>query len=397
MSLYSGSTYWNKAKLPTYNFEKLKNNIKSDVLIVGAGMSGSLCAYVLSRSGIKVTVIEKDKIGNGSSSANTGLLQYSSDKRISEFARDIGEEKAVLFYKMCLEAMDSLTKIVSKLDGDTEYRLRDSINYASKLEDKEKLLKDLEYLEKYDFPVEYLNNKTLKEKYNIDKAAALKTWHDAEVNPFKLIQELTKKNIEQGVTYYENTEIEIDAIINNLAPTVNGFEINFESIILTTGYSKIYPVIEDKCLTYRTYAFTSAPIKSKLWKDNAMIWETNMPYYYFRGTTDNRIIGGGLDEDINELEFDEKKINEKTQIISKEIENIFPYLDIDIEYSWNALFYGSKDGLPFIGRDPENANKYYLLGYEGNGTCYSVAGAFILNDIIQGKENIYEDLLRVDR
>lgn len=397
MDLYSGNTYWNKTQIPYYDFEKLDSNINTDVLIVGAGMSGSLCAYVLSLNGINVTVIERDKVGNGSSSANTGLLQYSSDKRISEFANDIGEKNAVLFYKMCLDAMDKLTTIVDKFDGDVGYRLRDSINYASKEGDVKRLLKDFEYLTKYDFPVEYLDKKKLKAKYNIDKSAALKTWHDAEVNPFKLIQELTKKNVEQGVKYYEKTEIDIDSITDNTVTSSNGQDINFKNIVLTTGYSKIYPVIEDKCLTYRTYAFSSLPIDNPLWKDKAMVWETAMPYYYFRGTDDNRIIGGGLDEEINEVEHDEKKIIEKTRKIAKEIEKIFPYLDIDLEYSWSALFYGSRDGLPFIGRDPVKPNKYYLLGYEGNGTCYSVAGAFVLNDLINGRENIYEELLRVDR
>lgn len=72
-------------------------------------------------------------------------------------------------------------------------------------------------------------------------------------------------------------------------------------------------------------------------------------------------------------------------------------LKIDIQYSWNALFYRSKDGLPFIGRDPGNPDMYYLLGYGGNGTCYSIAGAFILSDLINGKPNIYEKIVRVDR
>ena len=397
MRLYSGKTYWNKTKTASYEFKMLDKNIDTDVLIVGAGMSGSLCAYVLSLNGINVTVIEKDKVGNGSSSANTGLLQYSSDKRISEFAKDIGEKNAVLFYKMCLEAMDKLTDIVNTFDEDVGYRLRDSINYASKEEDIKILLDDFEYLKKYNFPAEFIDRKELKDRYNIDKPGALKTWQDAEVNPYKLIQEITKKNIEQGVKYYENTEVDLEKIDDNIVKASTKFDIHYKNIILTTGYSKIYPVIKEKCLTYRTYAFSSAPINNPLWKDKAMIWETAMPYYYFRSTEENRIIGGGLDESINEVELDTNKIKEKTEKIAREIESIFPYLDIDLEYSWSALFYGSKDGLPFVGQDPVNSNKYYLLGYEGNGTCYSVAGAFILNDLIRGKENIYKELLRVDR
>ncbi len=397
MKLYAGKIYWSRTKSSEMKFKKVDRNIDTDVLIVGAGMSGSLCAYVLSLSGIKVTVVERGKIGYGSSAANTGMLQYSNDKKLSDFVRDIGEEKAVLFYKMCLEAMDKLTEIVSNLEEETDYILRDSINYASVKKDRDILLKDFEYLSKYGFPAEFIDGEELKEKYAVDKAAALRTWHDAEVNPYKLIQALTKKNIEQGVVYYEKTEVDTDQITDEKAVTADGYNIDFTSIILTTGYTKIYPIIKDKCTTNRTYAFASYPMEEAPWKDKVMLWETRIPYLYFRSTADNRIIGGGLDEGINEVEYDENKIKEKTRKIAGEIEKIFPQLKIDIQYSWSALFYGSADGLPFIGRDPKNPNKYYLLGYEGNGTCYSVAGAYILKDLIKRKHNIYEEILRVDR
>lgn len=397
MDLHAGELYWNKAEKAKFNFEKLKKDISSDIVIVGGGMSGSLCAYVLSSSGFDVTVVDRNKIGNGSSSANTGLLQYCSDKRISEFSEDIGEDKAVLFYKMCLEAMDKLTEIAVKLESETEYIERESINYASKKSDEKILIKDYEILKRHNFPVEFLDNKKLKNKYKIDKSAALRTFNDAEVNPFKFIQALTKKNVGQGVKYYENTEIDLDNLSSSKLITMEGKEINFKSLILTTGYSKVYPVIEDKCNKYITYAFCSKAMEKKLWENNAMIWETKTPYLYFRATKGNRIIAGGLDEKLNKSAYDSNKIKRKSNEIAREVEKLFPELKIEIEFSWSALFFGSKDGLPFIGRDPNNLNIYYLLGYEGNGTCYSAAGAYILDDLIKGNKNIYENLVRVDR
>lgn len=397
MDLYAGNTYWNQTQSATSKFEKLKQDIHTDVLIVGAGMSGTLCANVLSTRGLDVVVVEKNSVAYGSSVANTGMLQYCSDKSISQFAEDIGEEKAVLFYQMCLEAMDQLTELNHQLEGPTGYRLRDSINYASEEKDQERLLKDQKLFDKYGFPSEFLNRQELKERYQIDKAAALRTWHDAEVNPYQFIQSITKKNSEQGVTYYENTEVDLDQITTNSVQTVDGFVIHFNHLILGTGYTTVYPAIQDKCIQSRTYAFASAPIKGELWKDEVMVWETKRPYLYFRTTPDHRVIAGGRDEEINQVVENPDKIRQINEEIAEEIETLFPHLNIDIEYVWNALFYGSKDGLPFIGADPSQPNKYFLLGYEGNGTCYSMAGAVLLADLIEGKENPYQNLLRIDR
>jgi glycine/D-amino acid oxidase-like deaminating enzyme len=397
MKLYSGSLYWDKTVDAPDRFEKVKEGKRTQVLIAGGGISGTLCAYVLSAMGMDVILAEKNKIGKGSSIASTGLLQYRSDKMLCEFADAIGEERGHLFYRMCLEAMDQLTLLSKSLGDKTEYRSMDSLYFASEAKDVKKLVREYELLRKYDFPVEFLDEDRLRRIYQIHKPCALRTWHDADVNPYRWIQALTRKNIEQGVRYFENTELDLDNIQGNGILTKEGHSIQFEHLILTTGYSKIYPMIKDKIMIRRTYAFCSKPMKDDLWKDHVMVWETKNPYLYFRTTMDDRIIGGGLDEDQEDLEQDGEKIMAKAKRIAAQIETIFPNLDIQIDAAWNALFCGSKDGLPFIGADPVQENRYYLLGYEGNGMCYSMAGALILKDHILGKPNRYQDIVRMDR
>jgi len=395
--LYAGDLYWDKTFGEPFAFDKITEPEATRILIVGGGMSGSLCAFVLSSHGIPVTVIEKNKIGRGSSAANTGLLQYRSDKMLCEFADTIGEEKAVQFYRMCLEAMDQLTWINGLLRDQTGYRLKDSIYYASGEEDGEKLHKEYNYLLKYDFPVEFLDQEELKNKYGINKPCALRTWHDADVNPFRFIQALTRQNLKQGVKYYEETELDLKSLQGNTILTKDGFLITFEHLVLATGYTRIYPVIKGKGMINRTYALCSKPFITHLWKDAAMVWETKNPYLYFRATEDHRIIAGGLDETIDIVEEDEAKIMLKAKEITGQIQEVFPNLEISIDHAWSALFGSSRDGLPFIGKDPRSPNHYYLLGYEGNGTCYSMAGALILKDLILGKVNPYQDIVRVDR
>lgn len=397
MELISGKTYWDKTLEEVKQFDSITDDIDIEVLIVGGGMSGNLAAYLLAESGHKVIVIEKNRIGQGSSSANTGLLQYSSDIMLCELAEEIGQEKAILFYTMCLNAMKNLSKLNNNLSKETDYIGRDSIYYASNKDDEKKLKKEYSILEKNNFPVEFIDNESLKSTYGIDKACALKTWKDAEVNPYKFIRALVNENIKLGVKYYENTCVDLNNIGKNKAYTKDKKTLNYQSIILATGYTKVYDLIKDKARIDRTYAFSATTSKIPPWKDSVMIWETKMPYIYFRSAQDNRIIAGGLDESIAIVQKDENIIYNKTEQIKKEIESFFPDLDLKIDYRWNALFGSSKDGLPFIGRDPSDKNIYYLLGYEGNGTCYSMAGAEILLDLIEGRENPYGDILRVDR
>ena len=56
-------SYWQKnVKLP--NYEKLKQDLKTDILIIGGGITGIMCAYYLKDSPYQVTLVEKDCIAS---------------------------------------------------------------------------------------------------------------------------------------------------------------------------------------------------------------------------------------------------------------------------------------------------------------------------------------------
>jgi glycine/D-amino acid oxidase-like deaminating enzyme len=142
------------------------------------------------------------------------------------------------------------------------------------------LKKEFKLLNKYNFPVEYIDAENLKKDFGLNKPNALKTWHDADVNPYKFIQAIAKQNTKNGVKYYENTQLDVKSIKNNKIKTMDGYEINFKYIVLATGYCNIFPIIKDKYEMYRTYAFCSKPIDGFIWKDEVMFWETKNPYIF---------------------------------------------------------------------------------------------------------------------
>ncbi|WP_413306364.1 FAD-dependent oxidoreductase [Bacillus sp. 1P10SD] len=108
MNLHNGELFWETTEEKELNFPRRDIDDYYDVIIIGGGMSGALCAYTLEREGLKIVVVDKGKMGEGSTLANTGLLQFSNDIMLHELIEQIGEENAVLFYKKCLEAVNLL-------------------------------------------------------------------------------------------------------------------------------------------------------------------------------------------------------------------------------------------------------------------------------------------------
>lgn len=399
MNLHNGTLYWPTTTppfKPKGPYEKLE---LYDVVIVGAGMSGALTSLALVEAGLSVALVDKRDMGSGSTSANTGLLQYSNDIMLHELIEQIGEQEAVRFYKLCYEAVDNIEKIVTRLNIDSDFIRRSSICYASTEEDVEKIKKEYAALKKYEFPCDYLDPNEMANKFSFSKPGALLTHGDAEINPLKFVQGLLKKVEEKGAHLYPYVNVE-EVVINNETLHIRTSEQSFhaKNIIFTTGYETVPVGHRIGADINRSYVFVSNPIDHFTdWYKQMMIWETKRPYLYIRTTVDNRMIVGGLDEDKPEAPYSQQVIQNRAENLLKQVKQLFPTYEIEIDYAYAATFGESIDNLPFIGEHPTKKKHYYLLGYGGNGTVYSMLGAKILRDLIIGKSNEDAEIVQLKR
>lgn len=384
MNLHNGRLYWPETYTDITQYPELEENISCDVVIIGGGMAGALCAHVLSKEELDVVLIDRRHPGSGSSSANTGLLQFSSDIMLHELMEQKGEQDAVYFYQLCQTAMKDLSKAASKLSEDPGFRPQKSLYFASSDDDVSKLVREYEALKKYDFPVEYLEASDISSRFPFSKPAALVTSGDADVNPYKFVQILLKDAAAAGVRIFENTPL------LHKTKTVHGFTCESEKgtvsaryIIFATGYENDFLAAQMGADLNRSYAIVTEPLLSlRTWYKEWMIWETKRPYLYMRTTMDGRIVAGGLDEDKPEAPVNEGIIEERGERILQKIKEHFPDLSPKLSHAWCATFGESHDGLPYIGEHPNRLGEYYCLGFGGNGTVYSMLGATIIKDLI---------------
>src|SRR6187551_3167727 len=97
-------------------YPKLERSIKTDVVIIGGGISGALTAYYLVKAGIDCIVVDGRTIGLGSTCASTSLLQYELDLPLSVLSTQIGSKDAEYVYKVSSRAIDTLESIASKIN-----------------------------------------------------------------------------------------------------------------------------------------------------------------------------------------------------------------------------------------------------------------------------------------
>ena len=400
MDLSSGYPFWLiKSGLP-YNYPFLDKNMKTNVVIMGGGISGALVAYELVNAGIKCTIIDQRTIGLGSTCASTSLLQYEIDTPLCELVEKIGKRKAEASYKLCSDAIDKLEIIAGKI-GFKDFERKQSLYYAAFKKDISFLNKEFQARNESGFDVKLLDEKKIKRMYRFSAPAAILSEQGAQANVYNFTHELLQYSMKKGLMVYDRTEaLSIKHSKNTVKLTTDkGYKITAKHLVYATGYETL-KYIDDKYLQLKsTYAVCSEQMAKSALKllEGTLFWNTADPYLYMRLTNDNRILIGGRDEDFYDPVKRDKLLPAKVKLLVADFKKIFPGIPFQPEFSWTGTFSATKDGLPFIGKYKKYPNSYFSLGFGGNGITFSLIGANIIKDMIIGKPNRNQELFSFDR
>lgn len=397
MTLKAGYPFWLiKDGLP-FTYPKLDHDIDTEVVIIGAGISGALVRYYLINAGIDCVTVDARTIGLGSTSASTSLLQYEIDVPLYKLTEMIGKEKAERAYKLCGEAIDKLGKI-TKDRGVKYFEKKKSLYYATFKKDVSWLKKEYEARKDAGFKVRYLEADELEKEFGFKGYGAILSDQAAQTNAYMLTHCLLQHKYDKDI--FDRTEI--TAIKHNkngvVLKTESGYTLKAKKLVYATGYEVVNFIDKKIVDLLSTYAVVSEQYNERdFWKDDVLIWNTANPYLYLRTTPDNRVLVGGRDENFSNPAKRDKLINKKTKQLAADVNKLFPHLKFKPEFSWTGTFGSTKDGLPYIGPYDRLPNSYFALGFGGNGITFSLIAAEIITDLILGKPNKDLELFTFDR
>ncbi|MBY9080496.1 FAD-binding oxidoreductase [Paenibacillus sp. HN-1] len=395
MNLISGSTPWPFTLPEAPVYPVLEKELSCECLIIGGGVGGAISAYRLSRAGVDTVLIDKRKIAGGSTHANTGLLQMLSDKSLTACMNTFGRQQGLLFYRLCRQGVDDILALPDDLNIDPHIYRRSSLYYASSEEDVGRLRTEYETLVQNGFRYEWRDEQEIASQFSFTKPAALYSKDDAECNPYRMVHSLIARAAEHGAGVYEHTEaLHCDYGSEEVICYTRCGTIRAKHVIFALGYETQEWKKDRGAELINTYAIATPPLQIDLkWHEDALIWETARPYLYFRLTADNRIVAGGRDEPMNEPQRREARMLSQCSELMNEVVKLFPETaGIRPEYQWGAVFGTTHDGLPLIGPHPRFPRCFFVEGYGGNGTVYSMIAARLLEDELAGRSGSSQGL-----
>ena len=387
MKIIGGNPYWTKINKTHQRYKELKDNTSCDILIIGGGVTGAICAYSLSKAGMKCILLEENLVAQGSTATCTSLLQYDIDLDIIGLSKKIGLEKAKRAFILCKEAVYSLSNIIKNEDLDCSYMEVPSLYYTMNPKDYFDMKKEYELRKDLGLNVEFLD-KDNYDKYVPFEISSGIISHSLSllIDPYLFTIDLLNICNTRGVKIYEKTKIKYQTPLDNgyVCTTEDNFNISCKKILICTGYNGASLFKEPIANFSRTFNIVTSPIKkdNELWYKNMMMKDNKDYYTYIRTTDDKRIIIGG--EDITQLGYDENKNTNAYNTLESNLKKLFPDFTFSIDYKFNGIFADTEDSLPYIGEHPDFKDYYFCLGYGSNGILYSLIGSELIAKLYYG-------------
>ncbi len=352
------------------HFEALKGKTNTDVLIIGGGIAGILCAYKLKNSGIDCILVEAREICSGITKDTTAKITLGHgliyDKLIGRF----GDDKARLYLEAQIKAEEEYLRLCQNIDCD--YEKRDSYVYS--LNDRKKIEKEIIALCRLGVNAEFSDADELP----FTVAGAVRVKDQAQFHPLKFLYTVSK-----DLPIYEHTKVV--ELKPNMVLTDHG-EISYKKLIVATHF----PILNKhggyflKLYQHRSYviALKNAQNLSGMYVDRS---DTGLS---FRSQRDLLLLGGGGHRTgkqggcWHELEvFAERH-----------------YKNADIVGKWATQDCMTLDNIPYIGQYARyTPNVFVATGFNKWGMTNSMVAANILCDLTCGKVNRYAEVFSPSR
>ena len=352
------------------SFDTLQGDTKTDVLIIGGGLAGILCAYELKNRGIGCLLVEADKICSGITKNTTAKITSQHGFIYDKITKKFGVENAQKY----LQANENAVKKYAKLCKDIECDFEEKDNIVYCVDNYKKVEKELIALQNigYKTQIEY------KLPVPIGIAGAIRFKNQAQFNPLKFVSHIVK-----DLNIYENTKV--IEIRDNVAITNRG-NIKAEIFIVATHFPFMnkHGAYFVKMYQHRSYviAIDRNNNLGGMYVDEA---KTGMS---FRNAGDLLLIGGGDHRTGKQGgSYNELRRFAKTY-----------YPENHEKYHWATQDCMTLDSIAYIGEYSKNTpNVYVATGFNKWGMTTSMVASEILCDIISGKKNDYADLFSPQR
>lgn len=392
------TSYWLDTA-PKGSVERSKTAVegRTDVAVIGGGLTGVVAALHLARRGAKVHLFEQHTVGFGASGRNGGMATTGMSIGIRDAVAKLGFDRAASLYRSYGQAVDLVEELVTDEGIDCDFARPGKLILASKPA----------HLQGFEKTAELLNTRLGVEtqvvpKSELHREIGSDVFHggmtdskSASLHVGKYIRGLGEAAERAGVTIHEEAPV---LKLRKLGPgheleTPRG-RMQADQVLLATGAYTRRPFRwhQVRIAPVGSFIIATEPLAASVCDDllptRRVASDSKNLLNYFRITPDNRLLFGGRARfAMSNPQSDEKS----GKLLRDAMVHTFPQLsDARVDYCWGGVVDMTLDRMVKAG---QHDGIYYSMGYAGHGVQMATYMGRAMAEYMSGvpEANIWSD------
>lgn len=368
----------------------LTENTHADVCVIGAGIAGMSTAYMLTRQGKSVVVLDDGPIGGGQTARTTAHLSNVLSYPYHELEQIHGKEGAKLIAQSHATAINTIEAIATQENINCDFERLDGYLFPPDLKSIDEIQQELEAVHRAGLTdVEMVKKAPLTD---FDTGACLRFPQQGQFDPLKYLSGLAEAIQRRGGRIYTGTHVEkIKGGLPARVETSGGKVVTSDAVVVATNS----PISNLATMHFKQAPYMTFVIGAKVPHDSvfkALYWDTLDPYHYVRTQSIDEqydvLIVGGEDHKTGQAD-DASSRYAKLDTWTRER---FPMAQ-EVLFRWSGQVMNSDDGIAYIGKNPfDEENVYIVTGDTGIGMTHGTIAGILLTDLILGRKNTWAEL-----
>ena len=358
---------------------------KTDVVVVGGGLTGCATAYAFAAAGVKVVLLEGGQIGRGTTAFQTGWISEEPGVRLADLEQTIGARGAGRAFQVWRRAALDFSALLRRLDVKCALESRPALTVARTPEQTALLKREQKMRRAGGFDAPLLSGRAVAGDVALDASAGLRAKDGATLDPYRACLGLAAAAAARGVQLFERSPVvKVTFGRKDAEVFTAGGRIRVARVVVATGMPTALFKSLARHFWFRTaYLALTAPVpaalRKRLGRRVTVVRDMADPPHTIRWVDDQRMLVAGADAAAVPPRQRDKAIVQRAGQLMYELSTLYPDISgLQPDFGCAADYARTAEGLPYLG--PHRNFPWHLFAF--GDSSHSVTGAYLASRVL---------------
>ena len=347
-------------------------------------MSGAMTAYACATAGLKVILLEADRIGLAGSGRATGLLSGEGAGDYREVVARHGKRAARAMFDSMQSAPRELATTIKRIGIRAGFDLADHLRIVVPGHSDKLIRREMSARTDARLKAAWLSPGAVARQAAVESEGAVRLPEAGFVDPFKLTLGFLNAAIKRGVKVYEKSRVKKITFTRKTATAfLDSGAITTTNLAICIGEpTALFKPLKRHLRHEDRYAVLTEPlpaaVRVELGQGTAVLTDTDAPPHHCWLTSDHRALFAGADQKRPPDRLREKTLVQRTGQLMYELSRLYPAISgAAPAYGWDVPLTHPIDGVMYAG-----SHRNFPFHHFAFGTLHDPARAYLASRII---------------